>query len=390
MKKIICTILIICVAVFSYKDSVQAEDQFVVESVHALSAAAIDGETGRVLLEKDGYNVRPMASTTKIMTLILALEYGDLESIVTVSSYAAKMPEVRLGIKQGEQYQLKDLLYAMMLESYNDCAVAIAEHISGSTEQFAALMNEKARELGLSHTYFITPNGLDASDGEHTHSTNAVELCLLMKYCVDISTEKDMFLSICQTKSYDFKDSSNKKSFTVTNKNKLIYDNQDMLAGKTGFTADAGYCYVCAIKYDDTFVVIALLGCGWPPNKTYKWKDVTNILNALRDGYEKREVFNHKNFNKTITVYDGYSFVKVPVLANEDLELLLCEADVIDIKVIYNKLKTPIQLRESIGYLEISVNGSVVKTIPCYSGIAVDQISYQDFVYSIFRRFFFQ
>ena len=150
--------------------------------LYSISAALIDGDTGRVLYEKNGYEVRAMASTTKIMTLIIALEYGNRDDIVTVSSYASKMPDVQLGICEGEQYLMSDLMYSLMLESHNDCAVAIAEHVGGSVEGFANMMNDKARELGLEHTYFITPNGLDAEDDKGKHSTSATDLARIMKY----------------------------------------------------------------------------------------------------------------------------------------------------------------------------------------------------------------
>ena len=105
-----------------------------------------------------------MASTTKVMTLLVTLENSSVDDIVTVSSYAASMPDVQLGIREGEKYVLRDLMYSMMLESHNDSAVAIAEHVGGSVENFAAMMNDKARELGCESTYFITANGLDAAD----------------------------------------------------------------------------------------------------------------------------------------------------------------------------------------------------------------------------------
>ena len=136
----------------------------------------MEAETGRIL-DGDGYDNRlSMASTTKIMTCILALENGNLSDTVTVSKEAARQPEVKLGMKEGETYVLNDLLYSLMLESHNDTAVAIAGHVGGTVEGFADMMNRKAQELGCSHTYFITPNGLDASDGEGIHHTTAEDL----------------------------------------------------------------------------------------------------------------------------------------------------------------------------------------------------------------------
>ena len=136
-------------------------------SLYAKSAVLMDAENGRVLYEKNGYEHMPNASTTKIMTCILALEQGDLESEVKVSSYAASMPQVRLGMSKEDSFLLKDLLYSLMLESHNDSAAAIAEHIGGSVEGFAAKMNQKARELGCKDTYFITPAALPHNSSLH-------------------------------------------------------------------------------------------------------------------------------------------------------------------------------------------------------------------------------
>ena len=129
--------------------------------LYAQSAVLMDGDTGRILYGKGRDIIRPMASTTKIMTCILALEAGKGEETVKASSNAASQPKVHLGVREGEEYRLEDLLYALMLESYNDAAVMIAEHIGGSVEGFASMMNEKAAGLECRDTYFITPNGLD-------------------------------------------------------------------------------------------------------------------------------------------------------------------------------------------------------------------------------------
>ena len=388
MKKTISKFLILCFFVSVYTGNVKASNHFD-KNKYSLSAAAIDGETGRVLFEKDGHTIRPMASTTKIMTLILALEYGDLESYVTVSGYAAKMPEVRLGIKASEQYKLKDLLYAMMLESDNDCAVAVAEHISGSVEQFAALMNKKATELGLSNTYFITPNGLDAEKNNRIHSTNAIELALLMKYCIGVSEKRDEFIRICQTKTYEFEDYSGKRCFTVSNKNRLLYDLDSLIAGKTGFTADAGYCYICAIEFEDSFVVISLLGSGWPPNKNYKWKDVLSLWTIIKDGYQRKEIIDSNQYHDSITVFNGYTDIQIPITIKDDVYLLLCEEDEVVSTTSYEKEKAPVREGDVVGTINLYVNGIRIKSINCYANKSVAKVTYETFFKRLFDRFFF-
>lgn len=137
--------------------------------LYARSACLMDADSGRVLYSKNSEQKLPMASTTKIMTCILALEDGRMDDLVTVSAYAASQPKVHMGAKTGEQFYLQDLLYALMLNSDNDAAVMIAEQVGGSVEGFAEKMNLKARELGCDDTYFITPNGLDAENKNGIH-----------------------------------------------------------------------------------------------------------------------------------------------------------------------------------------------------------------------------
>ena len=162
----------------------------------------MDADNGRVLFEKNGSEKKPMASTTKIMTCILALEEGNLTDVVNVSENAARQPKVHLGMQMDEKFYLRDLLYSLMLESHNDSAVAIAEHIGGSVQAFADKMNAKAKEIGCRDTYFITPNGLDASDDKGEHSTTAEDLARIMSYCILKSPKKESFLSITQKGSY--------------------------------------------------------------------------------------------------------------------------------------------------------------------------------------------
>ena len=144
--------------------------------LHALSAVLMDGDSGRVLYEKEGETPLANASTTKVLTCIVALESAPGDDYVQVSQKAASQPEVKLGLQKGEQYYLEDLLYSLMLKSHNDTAVAIAEHCGGSVEGFARMLNRKAAQIGCKDTYFITPNGLDAEDENGKHHTTARDL----------------------------------------------------------------------------------------------------------------------------------------------------------------------------------------------------------------------
>ena len=261
------------------------ESEIKPSDLYAQSAVLMDADSGRILFAKSGQKERPMASTTKIMTCILTLENGNLSDTVAVSKNAAGQPEVKLGMKEGESYALKDLLYSLMLESHNDSAVAIAEHIGGSVEGFAGLMNKKAAELGCFHTYFITPNGLDARDEKGIHHTTAEDLARIMKYCIMDSEKSNEFLEITRTADYSFTDGSKSRSFQCANHNAFLNMMEGALSGKTGFTADAGYCYVGALRQDDRTFIVALLACGWPNAKSYKWTDTRKLMTYGLENY---------------------------------------------------------------------------------------------------------
>lgn len=263
-------------------------------SLYATAAVLMDADTGRVLYSKNGDVFMSNASTTKIMTCILALENADREELVEVSAYAASMPKVKLYMKQGEHFKLGDLLYSLMLESHNDSAMAIAEHVGGSMEGFAAMMNEKAEEIGCKNTWFITPNGLDATQTvtdvsgnavQLAHGTTAEDLARIMAYCTFYSPAAEEFLQITRTASYSFSNQEG-RSFSCTNHNAFLGMMEGVLSGKTGFTNKAGYCYVGALEKDGKRFTIALLACGWPNNKTYKWADSRELFTYGLENYE--------------------------------------------------------------------------------------------------------
>lgn len=245
--------------------------------MYAKSYALMDGDSGRLLYGKEELNPMSNASTTKILTCILALENGNGKELVTVTGNAASQPKVHLGMKEGEQYYLKDLLYGLMLESYNDCAVAIAEHIDGSVEAFVKRMNDKAKELGCMDTHFVTPNGLDKEDEEGAHHTTAKDLCRIMKYCTWDSPKAKEFLAITQKPSHSFR-SLGGRNFCANNHNLFLSMMDGVLTGKTGYTAKAGYCYVAALERDGKKYCISLLACGWPEHKNYKWADAKKLF----------------------------------------------------------------------------------------------------------------
>ncbi len=353
------------------KKAEEPEDAGFKGQLYARSAVLIDGDSGRVLYGKEEDAPRPMASTTKIMTCILALEHmkGDKET-AEVSEYAAGQPKVHLGVKMGEQYYLKDLLYSLMLESHNDSAVVIAEHVGGSVQGFAGLMNEKAAELGLGATYFITPNGLDASDDQGIHSTTAKELALIMRYCIMESEKREEFLQITQAKSHSFGDVSGSRSFSCNNHNAFLSMMEGALSGKTGFTADAGYCYVGALRRDGRTFIVALLACGWPNNKNYKWADTRALMEYGLENYSYRDLWEEQRF-QNIPVKEGIpdggrlsgsSTVGVMIKdAPKEWNYLVRKDEKTKLSVTCGeKVKAPVRAGETVGEIVISLEGETI------------------------------
>lgn len=355
--------------------------------LYARSAVLIDGESGRVLYGKEEDVPRPMASTTKIMTCILALEHmkGDTET-AEVSEYAAGQPKVHLGIKKGEQYYLKDLLYSLMLESHNDSAVVIAEHVGGSVEGFAELMNQKAEELGLQNTYFITPNGLDAADDKGIHSTTAEELALMMRYCIIESEKSEAFLEITGAKSHSFQDVSGSRNFTCSNHNAFLAMMEGALSGKTGFTGDAGYCYVGALRRDGKTLIVALLACGWPNNKNYKWSDTRALMEYGLEHYSYRNLWEEPSFSD-IPVEEGIpdrnrlsggATVKIRVEDEpEEWNYLVREDEQAKLSVqCKEQMKAPVAKGEAVGEISLALEGEVIGK---WKLVTADSVGRRDF-----------
>lgn len=367
--------LIICTSVFlallAPDISVRAQEE--PENLYARSAVLMDADTGRILYEKNGEEVLPMASTTKIMTLLVTLENADLEGTVTVSSYAASMPDVQLNIREGERYRLKDLCYSMMLESHNDAAAAIAEHVGGSVEGFASMMNQKARDLGCYHTYFITPNGLDAEDEHGVHSTTAEDLARIMRFCM----QNDTFLSITREPSWNFTDLDGTRSFTVNNKNAFLNMMEGALTGKTGFTNDAGYCYVGALEREGKRLIVALLACGWPGNRTWKWSDTQTLMNYGLDTYHHETIGEEMIRMEPAAVQDGR---KESVELRADIgtvQMLLKEDDLFRIETDRpSELQAPVEAGEIVGTVAYYLNNEIVDIFPVYAAETVQKIDY--------------
>lgn len=353
-------------------------------SLYARSALLLDASNNRVLYEENGYQVMAMASTTKIMTCILAIESGRLEETVEVSKNAQKMPKVHLGMKEGETYKLKDLLYSLMLESHNDTAVAIAEHLGGSVEGFADMMNEKAKELGCENTYFITPNGLDAKKDGKTHSTTARDLAVIAAYAI----KNPVFLEVIGTRSYSFSELSGKRTFQVNNKNRFLDMMEGAIGIKTGFTCDAGYCFVGALQKDGKTFVSVVLGAGWPPNKTWKWQDTKILMNFGLQNYAMKNIYERTTYQKLDVINGVKQQVEIGA-KQQDISLLLSPYDKVEMKQTFpDSLEAPVKEGTVIGYEIYYINGQILTKIPIRTKESTEAFTWQYCMKKILRLFF--
>lgn len=379
-------------------DETQKENEIEIEepkNLYALSACLMDADSGRILFGKEEDVRRANASTTKIMTLIVTLEHADLNDVVTFSDYAASQPDVQLNGASGEQFLLKDLCFSLMLESHNDSAVAIAEHVAGSVEAFAGLMNEKAAELGCMDTYFITPNGLDKEDEKGFHGTTAADLARIMSYCINESLMKETFLEITQTPSYSFSNIEGTRNYSCNNHNRFLTMMDGAISGKTGFTGNAGYCYVGALRRDGRTYVVALLGCGWLNNKNYKWSDTKQLMQYGIDSFEKvnlleLEIPKEAEYPLEIkgAKTDDYSRIKMTEVQNRTEEkqienILLRKDESIEFKLERKqRLEAPVEAGTTVGTLKYILNGQVVREEEL---VLKDSVPAWDYRYSCLR-----
>ena len=232
-------------------------------------ALLINANTGKVVYAKNENVRHANASTTKIMTCILALENCKLNEKVTFSPYAASIEPSKLYANAGEVFYLKDLLYSLMLPSHNDTAVAIAEHVSGSTAKFVDLMNKKAAAIGCTNTHFATPNGLDFG---YDHYTTASDLAKIARYAI----KRNMFRKLISTGYYSFSNLNTGRTYYIGTTNALLGNLPGVQGMKTGYTNKAGYCFV-GLSYSqkgNTYIAVVLGGSS----SASRWEDSRRLL----------------------------------------------------------------------------------------------------------------
>jgi len=322
-----------------------------------------DRNSKRILYEKNGLKQVPMASTTKIMTAIVVLENSELNDVVTISKKAAGTGGSRLGLRTNDKITVHDLLYGLMLKSGNDAAVALAEHVGGGIEEFADMMNKKAKELGLINSHFITPHGLD----KEKHYTTAYELACMADYALKIPKFKE----IVSSKNYNI--TINARSNLIGNTNELLGNLNGVYGVKTGFTNEAGRCLVTACKREDLDIITVVLGAD---TKKYRTSDSIKLIEYAYKNYEvidiekkiKEQFENWKQLNCNRIYINKAKQEKIDL----DIESLgyskiaIKKTDIDNIKMEINSLyylEAPVEKGRIIGNAKIQINGETIANL---------------------------
>lgn len=309
MRKICKFVIILVIAALSIANLPLRADAAI--SVSAQSAVLMEQKSGRVLFEKDAHTKRRIASITKIMTAVLAIESGKMNQYVTVSDKATRAEGSSVYLKPGEKIKLTDLVYGLMLRSGNDTAVAIAEAVGGSVDGFSFLMNQKAREIGMFDSHFSNPHGLDDSKN---HYSTAYDMALLMRYAMENST----FRKISGTKVYKTPNPTENWDREWKNKNRLLSKYKYCTGGKTGFTKLAKRTLVTTAKKGDMELIAVTLNDG------DDWNDHISMYESGFKGFDMAEVLPKGTITITNKYYKNHLYVKNSIVypaTSEELKL---------------------------------------------------------------------
>lgn len=324
-------------------------------AISASSAIVMDTDNNRILY---GYNLndeRLIASITKIMTAIVAIEYGDINKKVVVTDVIEESFGSGIYIKVGEELTLKDLLYGLMLRSGNDAALMIAEFVAGSVDEFVYLMNDTASKIGMKNTTFYNPHGLEDSKGVGNTSTS-YDMALLTSYAIKNDTFKEIF----KTKKYTAKSST--KAYVWHNKNKLL-KHDFITGGKTGFTEKARRTLVSTGTKDDINLVVVTL------NDPNDWKDHTDLYNSIFDNYENIEIINKEKFK----INDKY-YPKNSLYIKNSYNMTLNKKEIKGIKLEINLIKLETYDNDDlVGHVLVSLDGKVYHKEPIYIRVVKDK-----------------
>ena len=372
------------------QDIIQTSNNNIDEIPKTSSRVALifDRNSKKILYEKNGLKQVPMASTTKIMTAIVVLENAKLNDVVTIDKKAAAIGGSRLGLKVNDKISVKDLLYGLMLRSGNDAAVALANHVGGSVEGFAKLMNKKAKELNLNNTNFVTPHGLDNSK----HYTTAYELAIMADYAL----KNETFEKIVGTKFTNIK--INESTISINNTNELLGNLEGVYGVKTGFTNGAGRCLVSSCKRGDLDIITVVLGSD---TKKIRTKDSINLIDYANKKYEvidikkiiEEKFKNWQLLNESRIYIDKGKKTKIKLkienINYEKKAVLKEDIDKIDIEVnCLQELKAPIYENEKVGNVKVKLNGEIIENLEIKVKEDIQKKNIQDYLLDFIKTIF--
>lgn len=402
MSKVVCKIIsifLICIILVQGICFADVENEELEENVEVSSyeeknipkvaskyTICIERNTETILFENNGFEKTAMASTTKIMTAIIAIEKGNLNNIVKISKNAAQTRGSRLELSENMEISLKDLLYGLMLRSGNDTAVAIAEHIAGNVENFANLMNQKATEIGMNNSHFVTPNGLD----EDEHYSTAYDMAILTNYAL----KNQIFREIVGTKNTNISWKGATKN--ISNTNELLGNYEGVYGVKTGFTFNAGRCLITACKKNELDVIVVVLGANTKKDRTtdsvkilnyvnsnYKMKDLSSIINSSFKN-EVESFYNMIRCDKLVNVPSIYlvtdSNTTFPILKNE-------EAYISTKCFTFNKFAESIEKDTKVGEMQIYVGNNLLTRYSICLKEKVERKNFFKFMLEILKQY---
>ena len=324
----------------------------------AVGSCVIEGSTGRVLFEKNKDKKLAMASTTKIMTAITAIENcEDLDEKFEISPKAVGIEGTSLYLRKGDIYSTRDLLYALMLISGNDASVAIAEHVAGTTSEFVTLMNEKAKEIGATNSHFANTHGLD----EDGHYTTAYDLAKITAYALNNDTFREI-VSTQSTKIVNSKEGQEEPRY-LRNKNKLLFKLDGCIGVKTGFTNDAGRCLVSAIERNGMRLICVVLNCG------PMFEESTTLLNSCASIYSLVDVTSLYDYERKVKVLDGRKKESL-IGTRESFVYPLSEYEKNNLKFEYNlpeAFKAPLKKGEEVGEIKVFLHNNLLFSEKVYT-----------------------
>ncbi len=342
-------------------------------AISAKSAVLIDSVSGRILYEVNSHEKLPMASTTKIMTGLLACESGKFNDAVKTSPFASGTEGSSLWLKIGEKQTLEDLTYGLMLKSGNDAAVAIAEHLAGNIDAFAALMNERAKKIGAINTSFKNPHGLDCEG----HYTTSYDLALITREAM----KNDLFRKIVSTKHYSIPLQGEKWDRAFKNHNKLLWLYEGCNGVKTGYTKKCGRCLVSSAERDGKKLICVTINA---PND---WSDHTYLLDYGFENFKGTTVVEKGEKVKTFT-YDKKYKKSVEIVAQEDCTILTDKNDVITTKINIDKITSPLKKGSVVGKMTVFCNDKILTETKLVTKKELKKVGIKEKIVHLIKNFF--